>query len=108
MKFFAYAAAAATLACAGAAWAAEPVTAKLDAPVAAKTKIIAGGAVFICADTACVAAAPQGRTLAAASCKELAGKVGRIVSFGDGRKDLDAGKLERCNGALPQTQVANR
>lgn len=102
-------AAIATLTTAGAALADDPITAKLQAPVAEKTKFIAGGAVFICEGDTCLAAAPSSRTYASATCKDVAKNVGAVVSFGGSRKQLDEAKLEQCNtGALPKTQVADR
>ena len=99
----------ATISFAGVAMADDPITAKLQAPVAEKTKLIAGGAVFICEGDTCLAAAPSSRTYASATCKELAKNVGAIASFGGSRKQLDGDKLGACNAsALPQTQVANK
>ena len=102
-------AALATISFAGVAMADDPITAKLQAPVAAKTKLIAGGAVFVCEGDTCLAAAPSSRTYASATCKELAKSVGAVASFGGARKQLDDEKLGACNAsALPQTQVANK
>lgn len=94
---------------AGSALADDPITAKLKAPVAEKTKFIAGGAVFLCDGDTCLASAPSSRTYAASTCKEVAKNVGAIASFGGARKQLEADKLEACNtAALPTQQVANR
>ncbi|HEY8573271.1 CC_3452 family protein [Phenylobacterium sp.] len=99
--------AASTLA-AGAALAAEPVTAKLQAPVAEKTKFIAGGAMFVCEADTCVASAPMSQTFSTGACKAIASKVGPVVSFG-ARKSFEADRLADCNataiakaGAGPQ------
>jgi hypothetical protein len=81
---------------AGSAFAADAVTAKLAAPVAEKTKFIAGGAMFNCEGDTCVAAAPTSQTFAASTCKTIADKVGVVASF-EGRKSLDEGKLASCN-----------
>ncbi|MDO8799355.1 hypothetical protein [Phenylobacterium sp.] len=98
-----------TLSFAGGAFAAEPVTAKLTAPVAAKTKFIAGGAVFLCEADACVASAPSSQTFATSTCKAVAKNVGAIASFGVGGKTLDADKLSACNtSAASGTQMAGR
>jgi len=92
-----------------AAVAAEPVTAKLAQPLANDARVIAGGAMFVCKDASCVAAAPGSRTLALATCKDLAKLVGRIDSFGGERKQLDGDKLGQCNAAAAgDTQVAKR
>ena len=81
---------------AGAAMADDPITAKLQTPVAEKTKFIAGGAMFNCEGDTCVAAAPTSQTFAASTCKTIADKVGVVASF-EGRKTLDEGKLASCN-----------
>ncbi len=78
------------------AFAAEPITAKLQRPVAEKLKFIAGGAMFVCEADACVAAAPGSRTFAAATCKAIAAKVGPVVSFAGG-KALEPARLADCN-----------
>lgn len=81
---------------AGQALAADAITAKLASPVAAKTKFIAGGAMFNCDADACVAMAPTSQTFAVATCKAIADKVGVVASF-EGRKALDGDKLADCN-----------
>ncbi|MFN3512294.1 MAG: CC_3452 family protein [Phenylobacterium sp.] len=102
-------AALATVTFAGSAMAGDAITAKLQTPVAAKTKLIAGGAVFNCEGDTCVAAAPSSRTFATATCKDLAKNVGVVEAFGGVRKQLDGDKLGQCNAAaLPATQVADR
>jgi hypothetical protein len=94
------------------AFAVEPVTAKLQQPVAAKTKIIAGGAMFTCEADACIASAPGSETFSTAACKTLAGKVGPISAF-TGRKALDDDRLTQCNvvavtRAAATTQLAKQ
>ncbi|WP_309093296.1 hypothetical protein [Phenylobacterium sp.] len=96
LRTFAAACAALTTLAAGQAFAADAVTAKLQAPVAEKTKFIAGGAMFVCEGDACVAAAPTSQTFATATCKTIASKVGAVSSFA-GRKALDDAKLADCN-----------
>lgn len=110
MKFsIAAACAAISLGCAGTALAATQVTAKLVTPVSGPTKVVAGGAVFNCLDTTCIAVSQSSRTLNSTGCKELSAQVGAVSSFGDARKQLDGDKLARCNVDLPVgTQVANR
>ena len=66
---------------AGQALAADAITAKLSAPVAAKTKFIAGGAMFNCEADTCVALAPTSQTFATATCKTIADKVGVVAAF---------------------------
>ena len=78
------------------AFAGDPITAKLQTPVAAKTKFIAGGAMFVCEGDACVAAAPQSTTFANSTCKTIAAKVGPVASFG-GYKSMDQARLADCN-----------
>jgi hypothetical protein len=81
---------------AGQAFAADSITAKLSAPVAEKTKFIAGGAMFNCEGDSCVALAPTSQTFATATCKTIADKVGVVASF-EGRKALAEDKLADCN-----------
>jgi len=81
---------------AGQAFAADAITAKLSAPVAEKTKFIAGGAMFNCEGDTCIAAAPTSQTFATATCKTVADKVGVVASF-EGRKALAEDKLAACN-----------
>lgn len=89
--------------------AADPVVAKLQDAVAAKTKVIAGGAVFVCDGAECVASSPASRTIATAACKELAKSVGPVAAFGDSRKQLADDKLAACNTvAVSGAMVANR
>jgi hypothetical protein len=85
-----------TLSSAPAFAAGDPITAKLQTPVAEKTKFIAGGAMFVCEGDACVALAPTSTTLATSTCKIIAGKVGPVASFG-GFKSLDEARLGDCN-----------
>jgi hypothetical protein len=84
---------------AGAALADGRVAAALDQPVAAKTKVIAGGAVFVCEGAECVSAQAPSRALTALACKALAKEVGRISAFGGDTKSLDADDLTRCNAS---------
>lgn len=94
---------------AGAALADDPISVKLQTPVAEKVKFIAGGAVFLCEADTCTAAAPSSQTYAASTCRDVAKKVGAVVSFGGARKQLEGAKLEQCNAAaLPAQQVAGR
>jgi len=98
-----------TLSVAGSAFAESAVTAKLQAPVAQKTKFIAGGAMFVCEGDTCVAQAPTSQTFAAATCKTIAKTVGAVASFGGERRTLDADKVGACNAAADaNTQVAKR
>ena len=95
LRILAACAALATLA-AGQAFAGEPITAKLAAPVAERTKIIAGGAMFICEGDTCVALAPTSVTFAASTCKAIADRVGAVAAF-SGRRALDDRRLADCN-----------
>jgi len=74
------------------------ISVSLQAPLAAKTKVVAGGAVFACADAACVAYGAPARALSAATCKIVAKEVGAISAFAGDRKALEAADLARCNG----------
>lgn len=91
-----------TVSFAGGALAAEVVTAKLQTPLAAKTKFIAGGAVFLCEADTCVASAPSSQTYSGTTCKSVVKSVGVVASFATLGRTLDADKLGACNA------VANR
>jgi hypothetical protein len=108
LQTLAAACAALTTLTAGAAYAADPIVAKLQAPVAEKTKLIAGGAIFVCEADACVATVPTSQTFATPTCKAIAAKLGPVVEF-SGRKTMDGARLADCNavavakaGAGPQ------
>lgn len=88
-----------------AAFAAEPVTVKLQAPVAQPVKFIAGGAVFQCEGDTCYAGATTTSTYGADTCKTVAAKVGAVTSFA-GRKSLDDAKLAQCNVAAAASSSA--
>jgi hypothetical protein len=79
-----------------AAFAAEPVTAKLQAPLAAPVKFIAGGAIFACEGDSCIASAPTSQTFSTSTCKTVAAKVGAVATF-ESRKALDDSRLAECN-----------
>ncbi|MDB5476223.1 MAG: hypothetical protein JWP49_1734 [Phenylobacterium sp.] len=88
-----------------AALAAEPVTVKLQAPVAQPVKFIAGGAVFNCDGDTCVANATTSSTFGADTCKTVAAKVGAVSTF-TGRKALDEARLAQCNIAAVASNTA--
>lgn len=106
MKLHTLAAACAAIASlsATAAFASEPVTAKLQAPVASPVKFIAGGAIFACDGDTCVASAATSQTFSAATCKAVAAKVGAVASF-ESRKALDDARLAQCNTAAANAQT---
>ncbi len=99
MKLLTLAAACAALVTLSAApaFAGDPVIAKLQTPVAEKTKFIAGGAMFVCEGDACTAQATTSATLGSAACKIIAGKVGPVASFAGGPKSFDDARLGDCN-----------
>lgn len=88
-----------------AAFAAEPVVAKLQQPVAEKTKFIAGGAMFFCDGDSCVANAPTSQTFAMSTCKTVAAKVGAVASFGT-HKTLDDAHMTECNARAAKIGAA--
>jgi len=79
-----------------AAFASEPVTAKLAQPLAQPMKFIAGGAVFDCADDACIARAATSETFSTATCKQVAAKVGAVAAF-TSLRTMDDQRLAACN-----------
>lgn len=97
LRILAAVAALTTLMSAGSALADGRIAAALDQPVAAKTKVVAGGAVFVCEGAECVSTQAPSRALTAVACKALAKEVGRVAAFGGETKSLDADDLTRCN-----------
>lgn len=93
------AAAVISLSFAGAAFADGKVSASLAAPVAAKTKVVAAGALFVCEGSTCVASTGLSRTVTVSGCKELAKSVGALTALTDGKRTLEAGDLATCNTA---------
>lgn len=80
-----------------AAFAADPVVAKLQTAVEGTKKPIAGAAVFVCTGDTCTAGTPAGETFSAGACRQLARAVGQVASFSMGERKLDDAKLGRCN-----------
>ena len=97
IKFLA--AALAGLLAAGSANAAGPISATLQSPLASKSRVVAGGALWACEGTSCVATSAVERTISVASCRELAKAVGALSAFGNGDKVFDAEALAKCNAA---------
>ncbi len=88
--------AAVALASASNAYGAGEVVATLARSDIARTRLVAGGAVFQCEENRCVARAPNYRTLTLEACKVIAHRFGRVETFGDGVKALPADKLQAC------------
>jgi hypothetical protein len=83
--------------------AADAVTAKLQAPLAAPTETIAGGAVFECAADTCTTS-DASADWSVSGCRDLARSVGVVASFGVGSRQLSADKLAACNKAAKPTK----
>jgi hypothetical protein len=79
------------------AFAAGPVVVKLAAPVAAPTKVVAGGAIFSCAGDTCVATNPSSGTADFSTCKTVVHSVGAATAFGTATAPLAADRLATCN-----------
>ncbi len=93
------AAAALTLFAASAAYADAPVSATLQAPVAAQSRVVAGGAVWSCEGNTCVTVSSSDRANGVAACRELTKAVGAVTAFGNDKRALDAEALTRCNAS---------
>lgn len=84
----------------------ERVVATLQSPVREPSKVIAGDAVFLCAEDSCAAETPMSQTFSMATCKVLAAKFGTVLAF-TGRIAFEPPRLAKCNGsATPRTAVA--
>jgi hypothetical protein len=77
--------------------AADPVIAKLKAPVTGAPKPVAGDAVFECLGDVCAARAPTSDTANLRTCKQLVREVGPVVTFGAAAKQLDPSQVNECN-----------
>src|SRR5262245_5680049 len=99
MKFYALGASAFLFApsLAGSSSAAEPVMAKLQAPLPSAAKVVAGGAVFECLGDVCAARAPGADSTTVRGCKELARQVGAVSAFGPSSKQLAPEEVTTCN-----------
>lgn len=91
------AAAVISLSFAGAAFADGKVSASLATPVAAKIKVVAAGALFVCEGSTCVASSAQGRTVTVSGCKELVKAVGAVTAFSNGKRAIEGEALANCN-----------
>lgn len=93
----------------GAAFASESLVVKLQSPVAAKTKFIAGGTMIVCEADACTAANLMSQTYGLTTCKVIAKTAGAVTAFTAGGRAFNGDQLTACNAAaLSNTQVAKR
>lgn len=77
--------------------AAEPVVAKLQTPVPAATKTVAGGAVFECLGEVCAARNPGADSSTVRGCKDLARQAGSVSTYGAASKPLSPEEVAACN-----------
>jgi hypothetical protein len=102
---FAAACAVFALGFAGAAFADGPVTATLEQPQGAPSKLLAAHAVFRCASGTCVADSAPDAAGSLDGCKSLAKQVGRLSSYGQ-FKPLDDKALAQCNAVAAAPKAA--
>lgn len=105
LRTLAAACAALTSLTATAAFASDPVSVKLQQPLAQPTKFIAGGAMFNCEADACIARAAMSNTYSVDTCKTVAAKVGAVSAFSD-RRSFDETRLANCNASAAATKPA--
>ncbi len=86
-----------SLSFAGAAQAADKVTATLKAPVAAKTKVVVAGAVYSCEGSTCVSLAAPARAVTVAGCKALVKEVGAVTALSNEKRAIEGEDLAACN-----------
>lgn len=99
MRNFAVIGAAVLVLAAAAAQAADAVVATFPGAAIKRTKVIAGGAVFLCEQAQCVANAPSDRTFSLEACKVLAKRFGQVESFAATNRTLAPQKLQACQAA---------
>lgn len=97
--------AALSLGAAGAAFADGQVTATLQQPQSGHMQLIAGGAVFRCESTSCIAGYGPDEAGSLSACKDLTRKVG-AVSFYSQNRPLDAKELSKCNAVAAAPRPA--
>jgi hypothetical protein len=85
------------LAFGSAAQASVPITATLAAPLASPSSFVAGGAMWRCEGTTCVAASADRTTLSVGTCRQVVRRAGRVTAFASPQRSLDDDKLVRCN-----------
>ncbi|HEY1560363.1 MAG TPA: hypothetical protein VGF71_05670 [Caulobacteraceae bacterium] len=99
----------AAISLAGSVFAETTVTATLDSAQASRVKFIAADAVWDCSGTTCIATVAPDSASGVSGCKDLAKKIGHIVSYSTEMRSLDAKALERCNiAATTPTATASR
>ena len=86
----------ATLAFAGSALAQSRVSANLEMPKAAASKIAAAHAVWQCVADKCIAEVAPDGVATLGGCKDLAKAVGRLTAF-VGVRPMSADNLAKCN-----------
>ncbi len=91
----------------GAAYARDAVfSARLQAPVAEHTRVIANNAIWNCDGDTCRARVTHGANVR--SCRLLARELNaRVVAYGAEDDQLSADEIARCNGETAIAQAAN-
>jgi hypothetical protein len=92
---------------AGVAYARDEVfTAKLAAPVAAQTQVIALNTLWRCDGDTCLARPTHGANVR--SCRQFVHQVGtQVTAYGSAERQLTADELARCNGEAPTQSAQN-
>jgi hypothetical protein len=88
---------------AGAAYAGDAGTAKLEAPAAERTKAIADGAVWQCAGSECVTTLRKAPSVR--GCRDLTKEVGVVTAYGTARAQLSAEQLAQCNAQTKEAKA---
>lgn len=90
----------------GAAYARDPVfTAKLSAPVAEQTRVIAQSTVWTCEGDTCLARPSHG--LSVRACRQFVREAAApVTAFGNEARQLTEDEINRCNEYAPQALEA--
>lgn len=79
----------------------------LQQPIAAKTKFVAGGGVWSCEATTCIAGYTPEETFGPTQCHEVAKQAGPVASFEDEHHALQSAALDKCNANVaPHASLA--
>lgn len=101
-SILASAALAAAVLAAPAAFAGQPLSVQLQAPVASPVKFVAAGATWNCAGDTCRAEVTTDRTLGLEGCRALAKEVGPVAAY----NSFDAARLAKCDAGLGGSTLA--
>jgi hypothetical protein len=81
----------------------------LQQPVSSAKEFVAGGAIWHCEATTCIAVSTPDQSFGTSQCRDVAKHAGAVAEFkNEFNKTLQPASLERCNAGLaPATSIAS-